>query len=220
MKLVATMGDNCLDRYLPPLEREFVGGNALNVAVGLRDLGPDVAEMVGSGELDEARPGDRGKRLSSLLNRDDPIVDPVPAQSRHIDRWQHRSHIDLVVHGDELAQRCWTRRLSLVARLPGAVPGVGRNRWRHDFQRHRLLGPPCAKPQLPPSQALLPGRWRLTGRKEHCRGAIKHEAFDTVGVGNREEKRHRAALRAPPQECSVYLCRVHHRSQIVDPRVQ
>jgi len=43
MKLVATMGDNCLDRYLPPLEREFVGGNALNVAVGLRDLGHDVA---------------------------------------------------------------------------------------------------------------------------------------------------------------------------------
>ena len=37
------MGDNCLDRYLPPLDREFVGGNALNVAVGLRDLGHDVA---------------------------------------------------------------------------------------------------------------------------------------------------------------------------------
>ena len=37
------MGDNCLDRYLPPLDRECVGGNALNVAVGLRDLGHDVA---------------------------------------------------------------------------------------------------------------------------------------------------------------------------------
>ena len=43
MKPVATMGDNCLDRYLPPLERKFVGGNALNVAVGLSDLGHDVA---------------------------------------------------------------------------------------------------------------------------------------------------------------------------------
>ena len=43
MKPVATMGDNCLDRYLPPLDREFVGGNALNVAVGLCDLGHDVA---------------------------------------------------------------------------------------------------------------------------------------------------------------------------------
>ena len=43
MKSVATMGDNCLDHYLPPLDREFVGGNALNVAVGLRDAGHDVA---------------------------------------------------------------------------------------------------------------------------------------------------------------------------------
>ena len=36
VKPVATMGDNCVDRYLPPLGLEFVGGNALNVAVGLR----------------------------------------------------------------------------------------------------------------------------------------------------------------------------------------
>jgi fructoselysine 6-kinase len=43
VKPVATMGDNCLDHYLPPLDREFVGGNALNVAVGLCDLGHDVA---------------------------------------------------------------------------------------------------------------------------------------------------------------------------------
>ena len=43
MKPVATMGDNCLDHYLPPLDREFVGGNALNVAVGLRDRGHEVA---------------------------------------------------------------------------------------------------------------------------------------------------------------------------------
>ncbi|HEX3329193.1 MAG TPA: PfkB family carbohydrate kinase, partial [Gaiellales bacterium] len=43
MKPVATMGDNCLDHYLPPLDREFVGGNALNVAIGLRDHGHDVA---------------------------------------------------------------------------------------------------------------------------------------------------------------------------------
>ena len=37
------LGDNCLDHYLPPLDREFVGGNALNVAIGLRDHGHDVA---------------------------------------------------------------------------------------------------------------------------------------------------------------------------------
>jgi hypothetical protein len=56
VKPVATMGDNCLDRYLPPLDREFVGGNALNVAVGLRDHGHDVAYAgaVGSDRAGEA----------------------------------------------------------------------------------------------------------------------------------------------------------------------
>jgi fructoselysine 6-kinase len=55
VKPVATMGDNCLDRYLPPLEREFVGGNALNVAVGLRDLGHDVAYAGAIGQDDAGR---------------------------------------------------------------------------------------------------------------------------------------------------------------------
>lgn len=55
MKPVATMGDNCLDHYLPPLDREFVGGNALNVAVGLRDLGHDVAY---AGAVGSDRAGD------------------------------------------------------------------------------------------------------------------------------------------------------------------
>ncbi|HEY3764294.1 MAG TPA: PfkB family carbohydrate kinase [Gaiellales bacterium] len=55
MKPVATMGDNCLDHYLPPLDREFVGGNALNVAVGLRDLGHDVAYAGAIGTDDAGR---------------------------------------------------------------------------------------------------------------------------------------------------------------------
>jgi fructoselysine 6-kinase len=50
VKAVATMGDNCLDHYLPPLDREFVGGNALNVAVGLRDAGHDVAYVGAVGD--------------------------------------------------------------------------------------------------------------------------------------------------------------------------
>ena len=53
VKPVAAMGDNCIDRYLPPLDREFVGGNAVNVAVGLRDLGHDVAYAGAVGD-DEA----------------------------------------------------------------------------------------------------------------------------------------------------------------------
>jgi fructoselysine 6-kinase len=36
---VATVGDNCVDRYLPPIGQATVGGNALNVAVHLRRLG-------------------------------------------------------------------------------------------------------------------------------------------------------------------------------------
>lgn len=36
---IATVGDNCIDRYLPPLDRELVGGNAVNVAVNLQRLG-------------------------------------------------------------------------------------------------------------------------------------------------------------------------------------
>ncbi len=55
VKPVATMGDNCLDHYLPPLDREFVGGNALNVAIGLRDLGHDVAYAGAIGTDDAGR---------------------------------------------------------------------------------------------------------------------------------------------------------------------
>ena len=36
---IATVGDNCIDRYLPPVDRQLVGGNAVNVAVNLRRLG-------------------------------------------------------------------------------------------------------------------------------------------------------------------------------------
>lgn len=36
---VATVGDNCIDRFLPPVGLTAVGGNAVNVAVHLRRLG-------------------------------------------------------------------------------------------------------------------------------------------------------------------------------------
>lgn len=39
MNLLATVGDNCIDRYLPPLGYCMVGGNAVNVAVQLAALG-------------------------------------------------------------------------------------------------------------------------------------------------------------------------------------
>jgi fructoselysine 6-kinase len=36
---IATVGDNCIDRYLPPVDRALVGGNAVNVAVNLSRAG-------------------------------------------------------------------------------------------------------------------------------------------------------------------------------------
>jgi fructoselysine 6-kinase len=37
--VVACFGDNCIDRYLPPLDLALVGGSCVNVAVGLRERG-------------------------------------------------------------------------------------------------------------------------------------------------------------------------------------
>jgi fructoselysine 6-kinase len=36
---IASVGDNCIDRYGPPVGRSFVGGNAVNVAAHLARLG-------------------------------------------------------------------------------------------------------------------------------------------------------------------------------------
>jgi fructoselysine 6-kinase len=35
----ATVGDNCIDRFMPPIGRSLIGGNAVNVAVQLSKLG-------------------------------------------------------------------------------------------------------------------------------------------------------------------------------------
>jgi fructoselysine 6-kinase len=37
--LAISVGDNCVDHYLPPIERCFVGGNGLNVAVHMQRTG-------------------------------------------------------------------------------------------------------------------------------------------------------------------------------------
>jgi fructoselysine 6-kinase len=46
------VGDNCIDRYLPPVNQTFVGGNALNVAVYLQQAGvaASYAGVVGDDE--------------------------------------------------------------------------------------------------------------------------------------------------------------------------
>jgi fructoselysine 6-kinase len=52
---VATVGDNCIDRYLPPVALATVGGNAVNVAVHLRRLGRRTAYFGAVGEDKEGR---------------------------------------------------------------------------------------------------------------------------------------------------------------------
>jgi fructoselysine 6-kinase len=57
------LGDNCIDRYLPPVGREFVGGQAVNVAIGLAAGGIPTA-YAGVVGLDDA-----GERIVGELKR-------------------------------------------------------------------------------------------------------------------------------------------------------
>jgi fructoselysine 6-kinase len=60
---IATVGDNCIDRYLPPVDRALVGGNAVNVAVNLRRAGHEVAYFGAVGDDEE------GRRTRAVLGR-------------------------------------------------------------------------------------------------------------------------------------------------------
>ena len=51
----ATIGDNCVDRYLPPIGRDLAGGNALNVAAGLVAAGLPTAYVGAIGDDAEGR---------------------------------------------------------------------------------------------------------------------------------------------------------------------
>lgn len=52
---LASIGDNCVDRYVAPTEATRIGGNALNVAVGLRRHGHRVHYMGVVGDDDDGR---------------------------------------------------------------------------------------------------------------------------------------------------------------------
>ena len=51
----ATIGDNCVDRYLPPIGRDIAGGNALNVAAGLVAAGLPTAYVGAIGDDADGR---------------------------------------------------------------------------------------------------------------------------------------------------------------------
>ncbi len=68
---VATVGDNCIDRYLPPVGLAAVGGNAVNVAVHLRKQGLRSAYF-GAIAQDE-----NGRSMLECLRSNDLNVDHV-----------------------------------------------------------------------------------------------------------------------------------------------
>ena len=63
----ATVGDNCIDRYLPPVGDCLVGGNAVNVAVQLSLLGRRVAYFGAVGE-DDAGAAVRGALAANKVD--------------------------------------------------------------------------------------------------------------------------------------------------------
>lgn len=121
MKPVATMGDNCLDRYLPPLDREFVGGNALNVAVGLRDLGHEVAYAgaVGSDPAGDAvLAAARGRGIDTAHVRVGPGATGVTT-------------IRLTEDGDRVFESEVLGESGVYRPDPAAVADLGRRAWVH-----------------------------------------------------------------------------------------
>jgi fructoselysine 6-kinase len=71
----ASVGDNCIDRFRPPLSRSFVGGNAVNVAVQLVRLGHKSFYFGAVGrDADGSRTrrllAENGVRLDHLQERD------------------------------------------------------------------------------------------------------------------------------------------------------
>ncbi|MGE4251184.1 MAG: PfkB family carbohydrate kinase [Parvibaculaceae bacterium] len=60
---IAAVGDNCIDHYLPPVDRRLVGGNAVNVAVNLVRLGYEAAYFGAVGDDAE------GVRTRNVLDR-------------------------------------------------------------------------------------------------------------------------------------------------------
>jgi fructoselysine 6-kinase len=53
--IAVSVGDNCIDHYLPPIERSFVGGNALNVAVTMNRAGLPTAYVGVIGDDDQGK---------------------------------------------------------------------------------------------------------------------------------------------------------------------
>ena len=63
MRIALCIGDNCIDRYLPPMNQKFIGGNALNTAVHMKLAGCDVSYMGAVGNDED------GKAILKVLSQ-------------------------------------------------------------------------------------------------------------------------------------------------------
>jgi fructoselysine 6-kinase len=55
MKKALCIGDNCIDIYGPPMNKKFIGGNALNAAIHMKYAGCPVAYMGAVGDDEDGR---------------------------------------------------------------------------------------------------------------------------------------------------------------------
>ncbi|WP_037388035.1 PfkB family carbohydrate kinase [Sinorhizobium americanum] len=88
---LAAVGDNCIDRFRPPLSRSYVGGNAVNVAVQLARLGHQsfyfgaIGRDIDGGKVRRGL-GEHGVSLDHLQERDGNTaytdIDVTPAGDR------------------------------------------------------------------------------------------------------------------------------------------
>lgn len=88
----AVVGDNCVDRFQPPLGQSLIGGNAVNVAVQLALLGHDVAYFGAVGNDAD------GRRTLEILRMNGVTVDHVqilPGETAY-------TNIDLTPDGDRV----------------------------------------------------------------------------------------------------------------------
>lgn len=79
---IAAVGDNCIDKFLPPVGQALIGGNAVNVAVQLARLGHDAFYFGAVG------PDADGRRTKQALAENDVCVDYLqerPGNTAHTD---------------------------------------------------------------------------------------------------------------------------------------
>jgi fructoselysine 6-kinase len=67
----ATVGDNCIDRFMPPISLSLVGGNAVNVAVQLSRLG------LKTGYFGAVGPDEDGRRMLACFKGNGLSIDQV-----------------------------------------------------------------------------------------------------------------------------------------------